>query len=127
MSPIDSDISHTIQSALSKVFDKGKTQINISVEKEQGKRKSFYLWKKNGYFNSQVCDFLLEEAKLLENTVFYINQGFLSWKDNIYYVDLFVIGQIVPFLNQPVNLEQYAPKDNEVKLLCPKYAAFFLV
>ena len=78
VSPIDSDISHTIQSALSKVFDQGKTQINIFVEKEQGKRKSFYLWKKNWYFNSQVCDFLLEEAKLPENTVFYINRGFLS-------------------------------------------------
>ena len=96
MSPIDSDISRTIQSALSKVFDQGKTEINISVEKEQGKRSSCYLWKKNGYFDSQVCDFSLEEANLPENTGFYINQGFLSCKYNIYCIDLFVIGQIVP-------------------------------
>ena len=54
---------------------------------------------------------------------FYINQGYLSYKDNknIYYVDLFIVGQIVPLLNQPEDIEQYVPKDNEVKLLCPKY------
>ena len=54
---------------------------------------------------------------------FYINQGYLSYKDNknIYYVDLFIVGKIVPLLNQPEDIEQYVPKDNEVKLLCPKY------
>ena len=99
VSLIDSGMSHTIQSAsklsMSKAFEKGKTEMGISVEKEQGKRNSIDLWKKNGFFSSQVCDLSLEKANLPENTIFYINQGYLSYK--------------------------YNKKDNEVKLLRPRY------
>ena len=74
VSPIDSGMSHTIQSAsklsMSKAFEKGKTEMSISVETEQGKRNSIDLWKKNGFFSSQVCDFSLEKANLPENTIF---------------------------------------------------------
>ena len=99
VSPIDSGLSHTIHStsklSMSKVFEQGKTELSISVEKEQGKRNSIDLWKKNGYFSSQLCDFSWEKTELPENTVFYISQGYLSYKDN--------------------------KKDNEVKLMRPRY------
>lgn len=62
----------------------------MSTEKEKGKRNSTNLWGENGFFISQVCDFSLEKANLPENTIFYLTQGYLSYKDNkrVYYVDM---------------------------------------
>ena len=78
--------------------------------------------KKNGFFSSQVSDFSLEEANLLENTIFYVNQGNISYKDNkIYYTDIFIVGQIAHLLNQPEKLDEYELKENEVKILRAKY------
>ena len=56
---------------------------------------------KNGFFNLQLCIFSLEKPNLPENTIFYINQGYLSYKDNkkVYYNDVFIIGQITPLQN----------------------------
>ena len=58
-----------------------------------------------------------------ENTNFYINQGYLSYKDNkkIYYSDIFIIGQIAPLLYQPKNIADYVPKEDEVMILRSKY------
>ena len=52
--------------------------------------------KKNDFFNLQLCGFSLEKPNLPENTIFYINQGYLSGKHSkkIYYNDVFIIGQI---------------------------------
>ena len=78
---------------------------------------------KNGFFNFRECDVSLEKANLPENTIFYLNQGYLSYKDNerIYYVDIFIIGQITPLLNQPENFDEYEPQEDKVKTLRPKY------
>ena len=57
---------------MTKVLEKnGRTEMTISTEKEQVKRNSTDLFFKNGYFNSQVCDFSLEKANFPENTIFY--------------------------------------------------------
>ena len=86
--------------------------MTVSAENDQGKRNSTDLWKKKGFFSSQVCDISLEKANLLENTIFYLNQGYLRYKDNkkIYYIDLYIVGQIIPLLNQPKNLQEYTPQ-----------------
>ena len=87
--------------------------MTVSAENDQGKRNSTDLWKKKkGFFSSQVCDFSLEKGNLPENTIFYLNQGYLSYKDNkrIYYIDLYIVGQIIPLLNQPKNLQEYTPQ-----------------
>ena len=49
----------------------------------------------------------------------------MSYKDNkkFYYNDVFIIGQITPLLNQPQNIEEYVPKEVELKILRPKYDA----
>ena len=76
---------------MTKVLEKnGRTEMTVSTEKEKRKRNSTDLWGKNGFFISQVCDFSLEREYLPENTIFYLNQGYLSYKDNkrIYYVDM---------------------------------------
>ena len=75
------------------------------------------------FFNSQVCDFSIEKANLPEITIFYVNQGYLGYKDNkkIYYVDVYIVVEIVPLLNQPENLDEYTILENEVKICRAKY------
>ena len=111
---------------MTKVLEKGgRTETTISTEKEQAKKNSTDLWRKNGFFSSQVCDFSLEKANLPESTIFYLNQVYLSYKDNkkLYYTDFFIAGQITALLNQPENLEEYTPQESEVKILRSKYDA----
>ena len=85
-------------------------------------KKCKYVWKDYGYFGSRSCSLKLERFNLPENTIFYVNQCFYEWAENkTHHNDIFIIGQIIPFLNQPTNIHEYVPKDNEVKILIPKY------
>ena len=79
-----------------------RAELAITADMEQGKNNAD-LWHNNGYFDSQASDFSIVKANLPENTIFYINQTNLSYKDNkkIYCNDIFIIGQITPLLNQP--------------------------
>ena len=88
------------------------------LQKRQVTRKIALIYGKKGFFSSQVCDFSLEKANLSENTTFY-----LSYKGNnkIYYEDIFIVGQIVPLLKRPEKLDEYYPKENEVKIICAIY------
>ena len=54
-----------------------------------------------------------------ENTLFYVNQGYQSYKDNkkVYYNDIFTIAQIMPLAHQPKDIESYVLNDDEVKIL----------
>ena len=58
------------------------------------------MWKDFGFFGSEICEFNIEKVKMPENTLFYVNQGYQSYKDNkkVYYNDIFIIAQIMPFL-----------------------------
>ena len=60
---------------------------------------------------------------MLENSIFCLNQGYLSRKGRkkIYYGDYFILGQIVECASPPDNIADYAFKDREVKLYRPKY------
>ena len=127
---VDSGISDSIRNA-SKVTmtnvienDNGKAQMSITVERDQEKRSITNLWKNYGYFGPQVCDISIEKVNLPENTIFYINQGyFCGVKDNkkIYYCDVFILEQMTPLLDQPKTIDDYVPKENEVKILRSNY------
>ena len=54
---------------------------------------------------------------------FYINQGHQSFKDNkkVYYNDVYIIAQIMPLSQQPKNIENYELKEDEVKIVQPRY------
>ena len=58
-----------------------------------------------------------------EMTTFYLNQAYQSYKDNkrICYWDLLIFGQVTPFLNPPEDLSNFEVKDNEAKIVRPKY------
>ena len=58
-----------------------------------------------------------------ENTLFYVNQGYQSYKDNkkVYYNDIFIIAQIMPLAHQLKDIESYVLNDDEVKNLRSRY------
>ena len=56
-------------------------------------------------------------------TIFYVNQAYLSYKDNkkIYYTDVYIIGQVALLLNAPEDLQNHEHKSDELKIIKPKY------
>ena len=87
VSSIDCGISRAVRDSskfsVSKALHEGRMETIFTAEKESGlKRNSTDLWSKNSFFSSQVCDFSLEKGNSPEMTVFfYVNQGYLSYKD----------------------------------------------
>ena len=81
------------------------------------------MWKNHGFFGTESCDFSIEKANIPENTLFYLNQGYESYKDDkkVYYNDLYIIAQIMPLSIQPKDIESYELKDDEVKILRTRY------
>ena len=92
-----------------------------TLNSEEKVKKSFNLWEIFWYFGTKSCDFSIEKANLPENTIFYINQGYQSFKDakKVYYTDVFILAQIMPLAHQPKDIESYELNDNEVKILRP--------
>ena len=66
---------------------------------------------------------MIEKANLPENTIFYVNQGYQLRKDRkkVYYTDVFIVAQIMPLAHQPADVESYLLKEDEVKILRPRY------
>ena len=126
---IDSSISENIKNSakmtMTKVIEdsRGRSEIKVTVDKDQERKNSETLWVNYCHFCFQACDFPIEKANLPENTISYINQGYLSHKDNkkIYYSNNFIIGKITPLLYQPKNIADFVPKEEEAKILRSKY------
>ena len=98
--------------------------MSLSTTKNEEKNpKSVTMWTKNGFFAEECCNFSLEKANLPENTLFYANQGYQSYKDgeNCYYNDIYIVPQIMPLAHQPKDIQSYDCKDDEVKILRTKY------
>ena len=93
---------------------------NASSQKLSGER----VWKNNGFFKDVRPELNLGKVNMPENTLFYINQGFLSTVKNgeiAMYVQNFILGQIIIAANQPKDIDEYVCLDNEVKLLSCVY------
>ena len=91
-----------------------------TLNSEEKVKKSFNLWEIFWYFGTESCDFSIEKANLPENTIFYINQGYQSFKDaKKVYTDVFILAQIMALAHQPKDIESYELNDNEVKILRP--------
>ena len=64
----------------------------------------------------------MEKANLLENSVFYINQTYKSYKDNkVYYCNYYILGQINQYQNPPKDLNNYVCKPDEINIFRRKY------
>ena len=70
-----------------------------------------------GYFKQQPCDFGIEKKNFPENSIFYLNQGYQSFKGNkkIYYANMFLNGHVNECLNLPEDLHSYECGDREVR------------
>ena len=102
-----------------------KTQLLMSSpvntdEKVSGEK----VWKENGFFKEIKPEMNIEKANVPENTLLYINQGFISTVKSgelAMYVHNFIIGQLIVSANQPKDINEYSCKENEVKLLSCVY------
>ena len=102
-----------------------KTQLLMSSpinseEKVSGEK----VWKENGFFKEIKPEMNIEKANVPENTLLYINQGFISTVKSgelAMYVHNFIIGQLIVAANQPKDIKEYLCKENEVKLLSCVY------
>lgn len=100
-------------------------EASITAEKKLSpKWKSRDLLPHHGCFKKGCCDeFSLQKANMPELTLYYLNQGSLSYKNDekIFYFDNYILDQIVPLANLPSNLSTYELKPDEVKILISKY------
>ena len=99
-----------------------KTQLLIKSEDEKlsGER----VWKENGFFKDIRPELNLEKVNMPENTLYSVNQAFLSTVKNgeiAMYVQNFIIGQLIFAANQPNDISEYVCLPNEVKLLSCVY------
>ena len=81
------------------------------------------VWKTFGFFGEVRADFNLEEVNFPENSLFYINQAYLTIQKSkkIFYGDYCLIGQAHESVNPPSGIQNYQCKDDEVKYYRPKY------
>ena len=81
------------------------------------------IWPEVGYFNNQLTDFNMKKVNYPENLVIYVNQAYLTVQNSKkkFYVNFYLIGQIIEALNPPENIANYVCKDCEVKIYKPRY------
>ena len=58
-----------------------RTEMSLSTSSLE-KPKSVNMWKDFGFFGSEICEFNIEKVNMPENTLFYVNQEYQSYKDN---------------------------------------------
>ena len=58
-----------------------------------------------------------------ENTLVYVNQGTISTikNDLAIYTNCFILGQVIPALDSPKDIDSYQWKQNETKIIVPLY------
>ena len=101
-----------------------KTQLLIKSGDSDEKLSGEKVWKENGYFNDIRPELNLVKVNMPENTLFYVNQGFISTIKNgdlAMYIQNFILGQLIVAANQPDNIDEYHCAENEVKLLSCVY------
>ena len=77
------------------------------------KKNDDLVWPEFSYFEQQACDFHLETESMPNIAFFYLNWGYLSYKDNrkIYYGNYYILSQIVECANPPDTITKYVFKD----------------
>ena len=102
-----------------------KTQLLIkSNDSSEEKLSGEKVWKENGFFKDIKPELNLEKVNMPDNTLYYVNQGFLSTVKNgeiAMYVQNFILGQLIIAANQPKDIKEHKCAENEVKLLSCVY------
>ena len=85
-----------------------KTQLLMTTSGSDEKVSGEKVWRENGYFKEIKPEMNIEKANIPENTLLYINQGFISTVKNgelAMYVHNFIIGQLIVAANQPEDID----------------------
>ena len=101
-----------------------KTQLLIRSNDDDDKLSGEKVWNENGFFKDIRPELNLENVNMPENSLFYVNQAFISTVKNgdiAMYVQNFIIGQLIFAANQPKDISQHECLPNEVKLLSCVY------
>ena len=98
------------------------TVLATKIENGTGRNRTC-IWPEHGYFKQQTCNFHLDKENYPENNVFYINQGYLFYKDKnkLYYGDYYILGQVIECINLPEDVANYVCKERYVKMHRPRY------
>ena len=70
------------------IFSDNRVETAIIAEKNSFKRNTVDVWANYGYFKQQPYDFSVEKGNLPGNSIYYVNQGYQSVKDNKKYIML---------------------------------------
>ena len=68
------------------IFSDNRVETAITAEKNSFKRNTVDVWPNYGYFKQQPYDFSVEKGNLPGNSIYYVNQGYQSVKDNKKYI-----------------------------------------
>ena len=101
-----------------------KTQLLIRSDAKDEKLSGEKVWKENGFFKDVRPELNLEKVNMPENTLYYVNQAFISTVKNgdiAMYVQNFILGQLILASNQPKDINKYICEQNEIKLLSCVY------
>ena len=96
-----------------------KTQLYVSNDK--GDKITEKLYKNDGFFGNPSSDLTLEKT---ENCLIYVSQAtilLLKNNEKAIYITNVYLGQLLPLVNNPPDIERYVCKESKVKLLCPMY------
>ena len=97
--------------------------MQMLVSTDGDSKNTEYVWKCNGLFGNQKGELTLFKRDFPENILVYINQGTISTVKGdlaIYLVNV-VLGQILPMINCPPDIDNYVWGENEVKMFVPMY------
>ena len=96
-----------------------KTQLLVTSYPAEEKIIGEKVWKRDGYFRDLRPDLNLEKKNMPENTLYYVNQAFLSTVKNgelAMYNHNFILGQLIVAASQPAHISNYVCEPDEVKL-----------
>ena len=82
------------------------------------------IWEEEGYFGKLNPDYSCHKNEFLENTLIYVNQGYLTVKDRdtMIYCEYTILAQIIPFKSSPENIDEAVKEDKKlVKIYMPMY------
>ena len=87
-----------------------KTQLIFTSTNQSEKVSNESVWQKGGFFSDEKADFNIIKNFFPENTLMYVNNGYISTVKGgelAIYVQNFIIGQLIAAANSPENLEDY--------------------
>ena len=64
------------------IFSDNRVETTITAEKSSFKRNTVDVWPDYRYFKQQPCDFGFDKENFPKNSIFYLDQGYQSFKDN---------------------------------------------